>query len=327
MFVDAKCKENRLEEIPTTEQAENAPYPFDKGKPILPKVSQLRRKLAEKAKREPRFRFYALYDRIYRKDVLWSAWCIVQRNDGGPGIDGQTIEEVEQYGAIRLIDEIHELLQSKTYQRGTPQGGVISPLLANLYLHWFDKVFHGKDSPLKFANARLVRFADDFVIMARSIDDRMIKWVVEKIEMWMGLELNREKTKVVNVRSPDAALKFLGYSFRYEKDAYKKNSCYLRRSPSRKSMQRARDRIRELTSHQKGCFPINEVVRELNWFLIGWSNYFKTGHPGRSFRSLNHFVLTRMYLFLRRKSQRPFKLPEGITWYHFIFKKLMVRRL
>jgi len=460
MFVDAKCKENRLEEIPTTEQAENAPYPFDKGKPILPKVSQLRRKLAEKAKREPRFRFYALYDRIYRKDVLWSAWCIVQRNDGGPGIDGQTIEEVEQYGAIRLIDEIHELLQSKTYQpepikrvhipkgdgktrplgiptvkdriiqqacllilepifeedfldcsygyrpgrsahhaldaiernlktgrtavydadlkgyfdsiphdqlmkavefriadrqvlhlvrmwltapiiekdeqgrttkrrpeRGTPQGGVISPLLANLYLHWFDKVFHGKDSPLKFANARLVRFADDFVIMARSIDDRMIKWVGEKIEMWMGLELNREKTKVVNVRSPDAALKFLGYSFRYEKDAYKKNSCYLRRSPSRKSMQRARDRIRELTSHQKGCFPINEVVRELNWFLIGWSNYFKTGHPGRSFRSLNHFVLTRMYLFLRRKSQRPFKLPEGITWYHFIFKKLMVRRL
>ena len=449
-----------MEEISTTEQADDDSYRFDQGKSVLPKVSHLRRKLAEKAKREPKFRFYALYDRIYRKDVLWSAWTIVQRNDGGPGIDGQTIDEVEQYGAIRLIDEIHESLKSKTYhpqpikrvhipkgdgktrplgiptvkdrivqqacllilepifeedfldcsygyrpgrsahhaldaiernlktgrtavydadlkgyfdsiphdplmkavefriadrqilhlirmwltapiiekdeqgrttkkrpERGTPQGGVISPLLANLYLHWFDKVFHGPNGPSEFANARMIRFADDFVIMARTIEDQMIKWVEEKIEMWMGLELNRKKTEVINVRSPDAALTFLGYSFRYEKDAYKKNSCYLRRSPSRKAMQRARDRIRELTSHRKGCFPIYEVVRELNWFLIGWSNYFKTGYPGRAFRSLNHYVLTRMYLFLRRKSQRPFKLPEGITWYHFIFKKLMVRRL
>ena len=66
--------------------------------------------------------------------------------------------------------------------RGTPQGGVISPLLANLYLHWFDKVFHGAHSPFKFADARLIRFADDLVIMADCIDDRMIKWVEEKIE-------------------------------------------------------------------------------------------------------------------------------------------------
>lgn len=215
----------------------------------------------------------------------------------------------------------------KRPNRGTPQGGVISPLLANLYLNWFDQVFHRKDGPYKFANARMVRFADDFVIMARSIDDRIIRWVEEKIETWMGLELNRDKTKVIDVRSSGAILSFLGYSFQYEKDTYKKNSCYLRRGPSRKSLQRARDRIRELTSHRKGCFPIKEVVRELNWFLIGWSNYFKTGHPGRSFRLINHYVLMRMYRFLRRKSQRPFKLPEGITWYRFIFKMLQVRQL
>ena len=109
-------KENRLKEIYTTEQAKPDLYPFDRGKPVLPKVSELRRKLAEKAKREPKFRFYALYDRIYRKDVLLSAWRIVRRNDGGAGIDQQTIDDIEQYGVDRLIDEIHESLKSKTYQ-------------------------------------------------------------------------------------------------------------------------------------------------------------------------------------------------------------------
>jgi RNA-directed DNA polymerase len=115
MFVDAKCKENRLEEIPATEQAELERYPFDKGRPILPKVSELRRKLAEKAKREPKFRFYVLYDRIYRPDVLKSAWQLVRRNHGGPGIYRQTIEEIEAYGVDRLLDEIHEELRTKTY--------------------------------------------------------------------------------------------------------------------------------------------------------------------------------------------------------------------
>jgi retron-type reverse transcriptase len=111
-----KEKENRLKEISTTGQAIQEPYLFDKGKPVLPKVSELRRKLADKAKREPKFRFYTLYDRIYRKDVLWSAWRIVQRNDGGAGIDQQTVDDIEQYGADRLIDEIHESLKTKTYQ-------------------------------------------------------------------------------------------------------------------------------------------------------------------------------------------------------------------
>ena len=460
MFVDVKRKESRLDNNPTTEQAEHDPYPFDQGKPILPKVSELRRKLAEKAKREPRFRFYALYDRIYRHDVLWSAWRLVQRNDGGPGIARQTIQDIEQYGPSKLIDELQEVLKSKTYQpeaikrvhipkgdgktrplgipavkdrivqqacllilepifeedflacsygfrpgrsafqalntiernlkqgrtevydadlkgyfdsiphdklmkalewriadrqvlhlirlwlttpviekdgqgrttkkrpdRGTPQGGVISPLLSNLFLHWFDRKFYGPGGPLEFANARLIRYADDFVIMAWCVDDRIIKWVETTIEKWMGLELNRDKTKVLDVKQPGTALDFLGYSFRYDKDLRGGTHRYWNRIPSKKSLARAREQIRRLTSQQQGCLPIKDVVCRLNRFLVGWSNYFRTGFPGKLFKKINSFVMWRMYLFLSRRSQRPFKLPVGTTWYKFIFEKLGVRRL
>ena len=92
-------------------------------------------------------------------------------------------------------------------------------------------------------------------------------------------------------------------------------------------MQKARDQIRELTAKHLGCLPIGVVVRRLNWFLIGWSNYFKTGYPRSAFRSINAFVLERMFQFLKRRSQRPFKLPEGMTWYHLVFKVLGVRQL
>src|SRR5262249_45581735 len=85
-------------------------------------------------------------------------------------------------------------------ERGTPQGGVISPLLANLYLHWFDKLFYRQDGPAQWAKARLVRYADDFVVMARYQSVRLQQWIESKLEDWMGLEINREKTRVVRLK-------------------------------------------------------------------------------------------------------------------------------
>jgi RNA-directed DNA polymerase len=82
-------------------------------------------------------------------------------------------------------------------RKGTPQGGVISPLLSNLYLHWFDKVFHRPTGPAKWANAKLVRFADDFVVMTRCWEEKLSDWIEAKLEGWMGLEINRDKTRVV----------------------------------------------------------------------------------------------------------------------------------
>ncbi len=93
---------------------------------------------------------------------------------------------------------------SSRTKKGTPQGGVISPLLANVYLHWFDKVFHRAGGPAVWAKAKLVRYADDFVILARYIDGQITGWVESKIEGWLGLEINREKTRVLDLQKEGA---------------------------------------------------------------------------------------------------------------------------
>src|SRR5947209_2229600 len=102
--------------------------------------------------------------------------------------------------------------------KGTPQGGVISPLLSNLYLHWFDKLFHRAGGPAHWAGAKLVRYADDFVVLARYQGNQLTGWVESKLVGWLGLEINREKTRVVNLKEEGASLNFLGFTFRYCED-------------------------------------------------------------------------------------------------------------
>ena len=94
---------------------------------------------------------------------------------------------------------------------------MISPLLSNIYLHWFDKVFHRPDGPAQWANAKLVRYADDFVVLARYQARQLAEFIESKLEQWMGLELNREKTRVVDLRQAGTSLDFLGYTFRYDR--------------------------------------------------------------------------------------------------------------
>ncbi len=209
----------------------------------------------------------------------------------------------------------------KRNEKGTPQGGVISPLLANVYLHWFDVVFHRVNGPAHWAKARLVRYADDFVILARYISPRIEAFIEQKIEGWLGLSINREKTRVLDLREPGQTLDFLGYSFRYDRDINGRPWCYWNLTPSRKALQRERNALRRMTGPEQCFTPLPELIGRLNRQMRGWGNYFSIGYPRMARRHVNRYVRERLTRHARRRSQRGYKPAEGVSFYAH-FKKM-----
>jgi len=203
-------------------------------------------------------------------------------------------------------------------KKGTPQGGVISPLLANIYLHWFDKQFHGKNGPARFAGARLVRYADDFVVLARYQGRDLVAWIEQTLEGWMGLKVNRAKTRIVDLKKVGERVDFLGYSFRFDRDLKGRGHRYLNVYPSKKSLARERERLRQMTS-RRFCFkPIPALIRDLNRQLNGWSNYFSFGYPRKAMRDINSYTRNRLSKHLKRRSQRPYHPPKGVSVYRHL---------
>lgn len=193
--------------------------------------------------------------------------------------------------------------------QGTPQGGVLSPLLANIHLHWFDRAFNGREGPAKWANARLIRYADDFVILARHVGERIERWVEEKIEVRLGLKINRDKTRVIqDLRADGEKLDFLGYSLRHAHDQYGvKGKKYLRVEPSIKAQKRAREKVAEILGRNQSHTPLPELIERLNATLRGWANYFELGHPRKAKRDLNSYVRKKLTWHLQSRSQRAWK--------------------
>ena len=206
-------------------------------------------------------------------------------------------------------------VQNSPKGKGTPQGGVISPLLSNIYLHWFETC------AMLVAKATnqvmsIVRYADDFVILAGKWADGFVQRIEGELENRFGLVVNREKSKLLDMEADKSALSFLGYEFRYVRDRhYCKGDRYLEWCPSNKSVKKVCRKVKEETMRRKLLLPVEGVIKRLNLVLDGWGRYFKCGYPSRQFAKVNAYAQYRLYKFLNRKSQRRYRLKYAETYY------------
>ncbi len=397
------------------------------------KIRELQRKLYQKAKQEKGFRFYLLYDKVYRPDILSHAYRLVRANKGAPGIDGVTFEaiEKEEGGAERYLKSIAEELKGKTYKpmpvrrvyipkadggkrplgiptikdrvvqmatklviepifeadfqensygfrpkknahqaieditnhlrkghiqvidadiskyfdtiphdkllnlaakrivdknilklikmwlkapvveeredgkkehkgsdRGTPQGGVISPLLANIYLNLMDTMWKVKKIEEKM-KARLIRYADDSVVLCRGNTERILEGVKRAIGH-LGLSLNEAKTRVVEASS---GFNFLGFNIKMVKNPKTGKTFPLVR-PSKKALKHIRGEIRGLTGRDRLALPEEDTIRQINGVVRGWVGYFYYGHCNQDLLALRLYLEERVRRYLIKRHRK-----------------------
>ena len=180
--------------------------------------------------------------------------------------------------------------------RGTPQGGVISPLLANIYLNVLDKVWTGKRVEERM-EARLVRYADDFVVLCKGQTERILAGIGGVLGS-MGLTLNGEKTRVLDAR--EESFTFLGFRVLAVKHPRTGRMFALTR-PGKKALAQIRAEVKSQTVRGTLALPAEAVIRRLNERIRGWVGYFYYGNCSRDLKSLKRFVEQRVRIYLRRK--------------------------
>ena len=227
--------------------------------------------------------------------------------------DGSVLSLIRQW--LKACAKEPNGVMVKPKGKGTPQGGVISPLLSNIYLHWFETIA-GLAAKAMGQAMSIVRYADDFVILAKNWVGGFLRKVESILEERMGLTVNREKTKLLNLDAERSSLTFLGYEFRKVRDRlFGTGKRYLHFGPSPKSVKRVCQEVHKHTHSRNVLLPVDVVVDRVNKLLKGWGAFYSVGYPSRFFRKVNHYVLKRMARFLNRKSQRYYRLKFADTYY------------
>ena len=213
---------------------------------------------------------------------------------------------------------------------GTPQGGVISPLLSNIYLHVLDTVWTKQCGQV----GTLVRYADDFVVLcgtAKACEEAEAR--VRKILDRLGLELHPDKTRRVDLSWGKEGLDFLGCHLRKRMsgpiwERQRKRVYFLQRWPSRRSMKRVRQRVKQLTGRNRfGVKDVRVIIDDLNPVLRGWGNYFRTGNAATKFIQVDTYVWRRLHGFLVKRKGRQLRPGAAQQWDRDFFHRLGLHRL
>jgi RNA-directed DNA polymerase len=284
------------------------------------RVQRLQRALYVKAKNEPAYRFYLLYDKVYRDDILRHAYRVSRASPLSKYFDTIPHQELLQSVARRVADRhLRHLLKmwlktpveerdergrrhmtgGQRSTEGTPQGGVISPLLANIYMHRFLRAWRDRGKNEQY-QARIINYADDFVILSRGHATEALAWTRWAMTH-LGLTLNETKTCLRNAHRE--SFDFLGYTF--GRDCYRKTGqTYLAAKPAKKSVQRLKRAVRaQLRPGNQGRWA--DVKTRLNRTLRGWATYFSYGSRTTAYKAVDNYVYASVSHFLRRRHNVP----------------------
>ena len=223
--------------------------------------------------------------------------------------DRRVLKLVRQWLQAGVMDEG----QFRRSVAGTPQGGVISPLLSNIYLHALDEAFADG------AHGRLVRYADDFVVLCRSrAEADAARELASRVLADLGLQLHPDKTKVVDLTAGRDGLDFLGCHFRARVSGRMLQRgvrrYYLQRWPSQRSMKRIRAKIKARTGRGRAGRDIRDVIADLNPILRGWGNYFRTGNAAHKFVQIDRYVERRLRRLMLKRYGRNLRPGQSKTW-------------
>jgi group II intron reverse transcriptase/maturase len=248
-------------------------------------------------------------------DEAWRGRCWVVETDIADCFGAIPLDELMCAVEERVCDQsvlkllrvmlragVMEDAQVRRPVTGTPQGGVISPVLCNVYLHRLDRVWDVREHGV------LVRYADDALVMCRSREQaeaalKRLRGLLADL----GLEPKEAKTRIVHLRVGGEGFTFLGFHHQMVRSparSGKRQVTFLARWPAGKAMQHARDQLRELTDRSRLRVPVEWVVQEMNWFLKGWAAYFRYGNSARCFSQLQWYAGMRLGLFVAKRHRR-----------------------